>query len=339
VILDIGAGLASVGGTPLMTLNRKWGAFALGLLLLATTWLFSPSIKLKAEATPEDQTLLSAASTLHPVEVFSVSRPASTIQEAFAQAGRDYYPEDRVSYFPDPSLGLGTVITVQRAFPVSLSDGKKTKIVRGWADTVGGLLEEKRILLGAEDRISPALGTPLNQGLTVVITRVARTTVSEFETVAFKTVEQEDGSMWRGERKTVQEGRNGKLRKDYLVIREDGELVSKTLTASEMVEALVNKIVRIGTKLKIGRTFSGDATWYPFPNRWGTKVALDVVRRGVEVRVTNLSNGRSIIVRNEGCICGNGSALIDLAPEYFRALGGQTSQGRLTNIRVEEILN
>ncbi len=279
---------------------------------------------------------VAATSTLHPVEVFQSDPSARSLSEAFAQAGVEYYPEDRVSYFPDPALGLGSVITVERALPVSLKDGKRSYLIRTWQSTIGDLLAEKKIVLGNEDRIAPTLLTPLQAQMQIIITRVDRTTVSEFETIVFKTIEQDDPSSFRGTNTVVQQGSNGQIEKQYLIIREDGELISKTLTATITVKDVVNKIIKIGTKLKIGKVLTGKATWYV--NSYGTKVAMDAFKRGVEVRITNLNTGKSIIVKNDGCICGAQGVLVDLAPEYFQALGGTLGQGVLQNVKVEEIL-
>lgn len=272
----------------------------------------------------------------HPEETFTANSSARTVVASFAQAGRPYYPEDKVVAFPDPALGLGTVITVTRAMPVVVQDGKRTTTLRTWQSTVEGLLNEKKLELGAEDRISPTGPTSLSPNLRIVITRVARTQVSEFETIAFQAIEQDDPTSFRGTKTVVQEGKNGKREKRYLLVREDGELISKTLVSNQIVEAVQNKITKIGSKLKIGKVLTGKATWYV--NSYGTKVAMDAFKKGVEVRITNLTTGKSIIVKNDGCICGATGVLVDLAPEHFQALGGTLGQGVLSNVRVEEIL-
>lgn len=318
--------------------TQEWRAVLRGVIVLSLFGVFSlvsdlTNLKIFAQ----DATLISASNDLHPTEVFSVVHKAETLQEAFDAVGIDYFPEDKISYFPDPGLGLGTVITVQRALAVTIVDGKKTSVYRTWQDNVGDFFKEKRIDIGDEDRFAPSLSTPLGASTKITITRVARSEKSEFEVISFQVVEKDDPTTWRGERKTVQEGVNGKREKRFLFIREDGELVSKTLLSNTVVEAAKNKIISVGTKLKIGQTLTGKATWYR--NSYGTKVAMDAFRRGVEVRITNLSNGKSIIVKNDGCICGATGVLVDLSPEYFQQLGGTLGQGVMTNIRVEEILN
>lgn len=312
----------------------------LGAILIISSvtlgWLFWPSLKAESQ---ETAVVASATSQdpLHPVETFAARAGADNLPAAFVQAGLPYYPEDRISSFPDLSLGLGGVITVERALPVEMVDGKKKYQVRTWQTTVEGLLREKKIDLGADDRIAPALATSLTQGSTVAITRVARTEVKDYETVAYQTIERTDEAMYRGEKKITQEGRNGKREKKYLVIREDGELKSKILVANTIVEAAVDKIIKIGTRLKVGKVVSGKATWYEC---CGTKVATDAFKKGTEIRVTNLDNGKQIFVTVDGCICGGRSELVvDLHPSYFQRLGGQLGQGVFSSVRVEEILN
>lgn len=194
------------------------------VFLLAVGSLFfrsTPPIATPAEAANE--------TVSHPEEKFWADSSAGSIVAAFNQAGVAYFPEDKVTAFPEPSLGLGTVVTVVRAMPVVVQDGKKTLTLRTWEDTVGGLIGEKKIELGAEDRVAPSLDTPLSTNLRITITRVARTQVTEKEIIPFQTVIEKDYNQFVGAQKVVQAGKHGEKEKIYLLIREDGELVSKTL--------------------------------------------------------------------------------------------------------------
>ncbi len=196
---------------------------------------------------PKAQPVLAAAETIsHPVEKFASDSTARTIVSAFNQAGLPYYPEDKVVAFPDPSLGLGTVVTVTRAMPVQVQDGKKTFTVRTWQKTVGELLDENKIELGNEDRVAPSPETLLAPNLRLTITRVARTQVTEKEVVAYQTVIEKDYSQFVGAQKVVQVGKNGEKEKTYLLIREDGELISKTLLKT------VTTVVAVTAKVQQG---------------------------------------------------------------------------------------
>lgn len=223
-----------------------WGGVATLLLLVAAVGPFLTENNNATQTFAQDATLVSAASTLHPVEVFSVDSRAKSVVEAFALADKPYYPEDKVALFPTPELGIGTVITVQRALPVTLQDGKKSKTVRTWADTTGGLLSEKKIELGAEDRISPSLDTKVRIDTKVLITRVARTTVTENEVIPYETTIQKDYNQFVGPQTVVEAGKNGQREKKYLLIREDGELKSKTLTSNTVVVTPHTAVVKQG---------------------------------------------------------------------------------------------
>lgn len=319
-----------------MQTTAKWRGALLSLGILSALFVMGWSGHWRSGATFAQN---SSTDPLHPQETFYVGSDSRSLLEAFTNANIPFYPEDQVTAFPDPKLGIGSVITVTRALPVHLVDGKRSKDVRTWQATVGTLLKEKNIELGQEDRIAPELATTLQKNLTITITRVARTTVVESEVIPYKIVEQNDDSMYRGETKVTQTGKDGQREKKYLLIREDGELQSKTLIANTIVQAVVDKIIKIGTKLKIGRTFSGKSTWY---NCCGTKVAMDKLKRGTSIRVTNLDTGKQLLTSVDGCISCSGedaSAVIDLHPSLFQQLGGNLSQGIMPHIRVEEVLN
>jgi len=206
---------------------------SVGLPLVTTVFLLALGSLFFRPSPPQAQPVL-AASPNHPQEVFTATSSALTIIDAFQQAGVAYYPEDKTTAFPEPSLGLGSVITVERALPVEVIDGKRTYQLRTWQETVGSLLREKKIELGAEDRVAPTPETRLGVGMKVTITRVARTNVSEKEVIAYQTVIEKDYNQFVGAQTVVEKGQNGEREKIYLVIREDGELISKTLVSSKV---------------------------------------------------------------------------------------------------------
>jgi hypothetical protein len=195
----------------------------LTVLLLATGSIFF------RPTPPPTKTVLAAETTNHPVEQFWVDSSARSVVAAFAQAGVPYFPEDKVTAFPEPRMGLGSVVTVTRAMPVVVQDGKKTLTLRTWQESVGGLVQEKKLELGAEDRVAPSQETALVPGLRITVTRVARTQVVEKEIIAYQTVIEKDYNQFVGAQKVIQAGKNGEKEKTFLLIREDGELISKTL--------------------------------------------------------------------------------------------------------------
>lgn len=199
------------------------------LLVVGGSLLVTAGNRIEGKAEEGGQT---STNSLHPVETFRADSRATTIIDAFRQVNVAYYPEDKVSTFPDPALGLGTVVTVERALPITVYDGKRQYVYRTWQTTVGELLEEKKIVLGNEDRIAPSMETKLDRGMRVTITRVERTTITEKETIPYQTMIEKDYYSFVGNRTVLTAGKNGERENTFLLIREDGELLSKTLTST-----------------------------------------------------------------------------------------------------------
>ena len=226
--------------------------------LIAVVVLFSFFLR---PAVAQDELVAVETDPLHPIEIFQGSPQALTIVEAFSQAGVEYYPEDIVTVFPDPSLGLGSIITVQRAMPINLIDGKKSYVVRTWENTVKDILSEKKITLGDDDRVSPTLATPLQMNMTIAITRVARTNITETEKIFYKTTIEKDYSQFVGTNTILTQGKNGERLNTFLVIREDGELISKTLIGTVVSVGVQNARVRQGALNQVTSTCAKYKDW------------------------------------------------------------------------------
>jgi len=196
----------------------------------------------------QDKVLVSAATDLHPTDVFSVTHSANSLQEAFQAAGIAFHPEDKISYFPDPRLGLNTVITVQHALPITLVDGKHTTTIRTWASNVGDLLTEKKIELGQDDRISPTLTTPLAKNTTITIIRVAVTEITTNSIIPFGITKKNDNTLDEGKTRIDKPGVSGTLASTFRVTREDGTEVSRVLLSTAVVVAPQDQLLIIGTK-------------------------------------------------------------------------------------------
>lgn len=275
--------------------------------------------------------------SLHPKLTVVADMTTRNVVSALTTVGQSYFPQDKTTVFPELSLGLGGVISIERAQPIRLAEGKREYTIRTWENSVAGLLKEQNIPLGVDDKISPEVRSTLRSDTAIVITRVARTIVKDTQTIAFKVLQQDDATIYRGQQVVAQSGKNGQLEKQYLVIREDGIPVSQTLVSSAYLLKPVDKIIKIGTKLKIGRSYSGRATWY---DCCGTKVASDKFPKGTQIQIVNLSSGKKIITKVDGCICGaRPDLVVDLHPSYFTQLGGSLSDGIMPQMRIDEILN
>ncbi len=284
-----------------------------------------------------------AAQSLYPLKEL-VLPIGETLPRQFAEQSLDELDlADIILAQPDPRLSLGSRLTVARATRFTIIDyGKKIQLV-SLASTPRQLLSEQGLTLGENDKIDRAVDRSLTKEdldpttgqIVLTITRVAITEVKESETIAFEQIKKEDPTLPRGEIKQTP-GQLGERRKTFRVTRENGREVKRELIKNELIKSPLPEITIIGTKVVVGKVYTGRVSWYKYNS---TKVASDLFKRGVTLRLTNLNNGQQIIVRNDGCICADTGFLVDLHPDHFTALGGTLRQGVLQNVKVEEIIN
>ena len=257
---------------------------------------------------------------------------ATKIDEVISNLGIKKYAEDKTSIFPDAGLQIGGKITLLRAPVFNIVDDKKKYQVRSWQESVGGLLTEKNIALGEEDKINFSKETEIFDGMTIKIIRVARTRVFEYEDIDYKTIEKKDPELEKGKTRVERAGVKGEKKYTYEVVREDGEEVSKTLVGTEVTKEPTDKILIVGTKIVSYGT--GVATWYTSSSEM--IAACNIVPKGTYVRVVNLSNGREVTVR----VVGGGlrsDRIIDLSTAAFQALGASLGQGVIGSVRLEKV--
>ncbi|KKP88960.1 MAG: hypothetical protein UR93_C0005G0016 [Berkelbacteria bacterium GW2011_GWA2_35_9] len=237
------------------------------------------------------------------------------------------YPQDKITIFPDLGLGLGAKISIKRSLNVTVLDAKYSREHRTFAKNVDEFLKEKSIELGGLDKIDPVLAHEIDAGLEIEIIRVEKTNIDEKEKIAYTTIRKEDPEMWKGEEKVTQKGQNGEKKLTYEVTRENGIEKSRKLIKTETTKEAVEEIIYYGTKEVVYGV--GKATWYSAP---AMSAAHNTLPRGTMVLVTNISNGKQVMVK----IVGPGiqsNAIIDLSPDAFSQLaplGAGTIQVKLT---------
>ncbi len=164
------------------------------------------------------------------------------------ELGATPFAEDKFSAFPDIKMGIGSKITLRRAPTHYIKDGKKNHVFRSWAKTVGELLSEKNIELGDDDKINFASNYELEDKMNLIIIRVAITNVEVKEAIDFQITKKEDKTLDEGKTKVEIAGAKGVRTKTYLVRREDGEEISRTMTKNEITTKPVTQVLIIGTK-------------------------------------------------------------------------------------------
>lgn len=244
------------------------------------------------------------------------------------------YPEDKLSIFPELYMEMGGKITLRRAPVINLKDGKKKFIYRSWANNVGELLAEKKIQLGADDKVVPPLSSPVTDSMEVKINRVAITTIIEKKEIDFKKLEKNDPELKYGKTR-LEAGIKGEKQLTYLVTRIDGEEVSRVLQESKITAQPKDEIKYTGTKVIVLSSISGKATIGPsFCN-----IVSANYRKGTLVRITNLAS-RASFIDTVDCTWGTATApdgiVLDLSRANLSRLKWNGS-GAGPQVLVEEI--
>lgn len=187
----------------------------------------------------------------HPVEVYYGQPGIFNLAEMTEALKIAVWPEDKVITFPDPSMGIGSRITITRATPLELTDAKISKTYRTWAKTLRDFFAEQRIELLGQDSVEPELDTVIYYNMKVKITRVAEVEVTQKEPIDFKTTRRETMDMERGETKTIVSGKKGEKEVVYLIKRIDGEEVSRKVKSSTVLSEPTTEELLIGIAPKL----------------------------------------------------------------------------------------
>lgn len=131
---------------------------------------------------------------------------------------------------------------------VTLVVDGETREITTEAATVGGLLVEAGITLGAEDWVAPPEPTVVGEGTVIRVTRVETRTESERSQLPFDRRTVRDPSIPRGDTRLLEPGRIGWEELTYQITSENGVDVERRLVRQTTVEEPRTEIILIGTR-------------------------------------------------------------------------------------------
>lgn len=173
----------------------------------------------------------------------------TTVDEAMSELGIRALAGAAISVSRSAGLGReGLTFTVvnPRAVTVTVDGSSRTESTT--KATVGDLLDALGISVGTNDRVVPASGTAITEGLAVAVHRVELRTSTVTEKVAFKTVRNDDATMTKGQTKVDTRGVTGERVVTYTETWVDGVLEGTSETSATVTKPAVDKVIRVGTK-------------------------------------------------------------------------------------------
>ncbi len=204
-------------------------------------------------------------------------------------------PQDLVVPGLDQALQDDLVITVSRAFPVSVAADGKTQALVCPPLKVADLLEKAGIKLGDKDMVSANLNSLTHRGQVIKVTRVEEKEIIESVAIPYGREYSVDNNLEVGLTRTISRGINGTANQLVKVTYHDGKEVARQLIKSEMVKAPVAAVVARGTisavsrggvRLDFSRAMVATATAYTYTgNRTATGTHPAVGQVAVDPRV------------------------------------------------------
>ncbi|HEU4668625.1 MAG TPA: transglycosylase family protein [Arthrobacter sp.] len=157
-----------------------------------------------------------------------------------------------VSVPKDAQLSVaGSYVSISTPKTVSIVADGQVDTATTTAATVGKVLEDAGLTLGANDRTSQPANAHVVNNMVIKVSRVdnSQTAVTS-EDVPFETVTSESAELLKGEKEVTQKGAAGKLEKTFKLVLVDGREASRTLVSETVSVQPVAEKVTVGTKPK-----------------------------------------------------------------------------------------
>ncbi len=199
----------------------------------------------------------------HPVMIVDgmkrhqVLSPYTTPRDIARHAKVDIRDEDELTLTASVDIlsdGVGSKLAIKRATGVALVLYGERTMVYTQSKTVGELLREKKVTLGADDTLSVPKDQPIVADMTVEIWRNGVQTITEQQSVDFSTEQIQDADQPAGYRKVQTPGIKGEKTVTYEVTMKNGQEIDRKEIQSVVTKQPEKEVVVVGSK----SSFSGD---------------------------------------------------------------------------------
>ncbi|MFA7319291.1 MAG: G5 domain-containing protein [Parcubacteria group bacterium] len=266
---------------------------------------------------------------------FKLSTTAKTVSELLEENKMILGEHDKITPDKDTRLYSGTHIEIRRAVKIKITADGKTNDTYALGRTVREALTENGIALSRLDKTIPEIDSLLQNNLLITVTRINIEEITRAEDVAFKTAVQNDAKLGWQEKKITTTGQLGKKEVRYRITYKNGKEISRVMLDSKITQEPVTQIETHGTYMQLGKAATGQGTWYSYQG--GLFAASTTIPKGAFAKVTNIQNGKSVVVQiNDYGPQGKGR-VIDLDKIAFAKIASLGAG--VIGVKVEPILN
>lgn len=190
----------------------------------------------------------------------NIMSPYSSAADIVKYSGIKVRPEDKLTISKADNVllsGASEEVKIDRAMRINLSLYGQPQTIYTHVKTVGDLLEEKNIVLGADDSLSVAQNTALSDNFSFQIWRNGKQTISEDHEVDFPIREIKDSDKEAGFKEIKQPGQKGKKTVTFEVEMRNGQEIGRKEISSVEIQAPVEQIVVVGAKINNKSPYTG----------------------------------------------------------------------------------
>lgn len=177
------------------------------------------------------------------IEIRTVKTAVAQVLEA---AHIELGPFDRVSVPIDARLENSAVVLIERGIKIIIDEGASQREIMTYGKSrVKDVLEQEKIQLDTDDRISPSYEEFLVNDSYITIKRIEKQTKSLEMEVPFPVAFKVSSQLKTGETKVVKTGQPGALKRVIEQTYENGVLIEELLMGEEMVVDPVEEVIEI----------------------------------------------------------------------------------------------
>lgn len=305
-----------------------WKIFFFGFFLLLIFWWFWRK--------PEEEKIIEKEIELKDDQlIFQAKTSAKTVADFLKQEGISLNSEDLIYPGENSEIRFGQKIKISRPWKIFVEVDGQVLEKKVFSSRLESALNEAGVSLALLDKIQPDKNSIVTNEMKIIVTRIEIEEIEEEEKISFEIIEKNDADLaWR-KKEIKQKGEMGVKKIRYKITYKNGKQISKEKLSQKIEKKPQAEIVSVGTKVKVGQTKIGVASWYAHTGTMAC--ASRMFPKGTWLRVTNRENGKQIfvVVNDYGPMRGTGK-MIDLDKVAFEKIA---SLGKgVVEVKVEEIL-
>lgn len=283
-------------------------------------------------------------------EARTVWTTSRTVDDALTQLNLND-PDSKLSTSRSAAIGReGLSFNISTPKNVTV-DAAGTPVELRVAGTVGDALTAAKVTPDEDDVVTPAADTSLTDGMAISYTNVEQRTTTKEEPVPFEKKEEKSEELEQGKTKVTTEGVNGVKTQNFVEVYHNGTLVSSELQNEQVTKEPVTQVTKVGTKKASKPSESGSGSgdgsdlgpakgsscqasyyWQGQTTASGERfnpndltAAHKTLPLGSKVKVTNPSNGKTVVVRINDRGPYVAGRCLDLSKAAMETIGGTSS--------------